>query len=169
MGMAEQEAIDATHPAYQGGKFLTFFLDDEEYGIEILKVREIVGMMGITPVPRTPGHLLGVVNLRGKVIPVTDLRLRFGMESAERTSQTCIIVVQAQEVETGVMVDRVSEVTYIPGDDIQDAPQFGSGVEADYLLGIGKSEGRVTLLLAIDQVLARDDDGAVQALMNAAA
>jgi purine-binding chemotaxis protein CheW len=138
----------------RGGKFLTFFLAGEEYGLEILKVQEIIGMMDITPVPRSPDYIRGVINLRGKVIPIVDLRLRFGMESAERTAETCIIVVEANRVQTGIVVDQVREVLSIPREEIEDAPAFGSEVETDYILGIGKAEGRVKLLLDIDKVLA---------------
>jgi len=140
--------------AGRGGKFLTFFLAGEEYGLEILKVQEIIGMMDITPVPRSPDHIRGVINLRGKVIPVVDLRLRFGMQAAEQTSETCIIVVQANRIQTGIVVDQVSEVLNIASEEIEDAPAFGAEVQTDYILGIGKSDGRVKLLLDIDRVLA---------------
>src|SRR5713226_7769151 len=136
-----------------GGKFLMFFLASEEYGIEILKVQEIIGMMNITRVPRTPHFIRGVINLRGKVIPVVDLRLKFGMESKEQTAETCIIVVQTAGIEMGIIVDKVSEVRAIAGRDIEDAPSFGAGVDTDYIFGIGKSDGRVKLLLDIDKVL----------------
>jgi len=145
--------------AGRGGKFLTFFLAGEEYGLEILKVQEIIGMMDITPVPRTPDHLRGVINLRGKVIPIVDLRLKFAMEAAERTSETCIIVVQANGKQTGIVVDQVSEVLNIAGEAIEDTPAFGADVRTDYILGIGKSEGHVKLLLDIDRVL---EDGAIE-------
>lgn len=136
-----------------GGKFLTFFLGREEYGIEILKVREIIGMMDITAVPRTPKAVLGVINLRGKVIPVIDLRLKFGMAPIEPTEHTCIIVVEANGLEMGTVVDRVSEVSNISGDQIDMTPSFGEDVSTDYILGIGKVEGRVKLLLEIDRAL----------------
>jgi len=140
-----------------GGKFLTFFLAGEEYGIEILKVQEIIGMMAVTRVPRTPHFIRGVINLRGKVVPVIDLRLKFGMESKEQTAETCTIVVRTAGVEMGIIVDRVSEVRAIAGEDIEDAPVFGANVDTDYIFGIGKSEGRVKLLLDIDKVLARHE------------
>lgn len=136
-----------------GGKYLTFFLAEEEYGIEILKVQEIIGMMNVTNVPRASTFIRGVINLRGKVIPIVDLRLKFGMESVNQTEEACIIVVQAQGVEMGLVVDRVSEVVDIVNDDIDDAPAFGSDVQTDYLLGIAKSEGRVKMLLDIDKFL----------------
>jgi purine-binding chemotaxis protein CheW len=137
----------------RGGKFLTFFLAGEEYGLEILKVQEIIGMMDITPVPRTPDSVRGVINLRGKVIPIVDLRLKFEMPAAERTAETCIIVVEANRLQTGIVVDQVSEVLDITGENIEDAPAFGTEVRTDYILGIGKSEGHVKLLLDIDRVL----------------
>lgn len=136
-----------------GGKFLSFFLGDEEYGLEILTVQEIIGMMDITPVPQTPDYIQGVINLRGKVIPIVDLRTKFMMPGADRTSETCIIVVQANHIQTGIVVDKVSEVLDIAGNAIEDAPAFGSDVRTDYILGIGKSEDRVKLLLDIDRVL----------------
>lgn len=148
------------------GKYLTFFLGKEEYGLEILKVREIIGMMEITPVPRTPDFIRGVINLRGKVIPVIELRLKFGMETVAQTNETCIIVVQAGGVEMGIVVDRVSEVIDIAAEEIQEAPSFGTAVDTDYILGIGKSAGRVKLLLDIDKVLSRDEMGEVQTLSN---
>ena len=137
----------------RGGKFLTFFLAGEEYGLEILKVQEIIGMMDITPVPRTPEHIRGVINLRGKVIPIVDLRLKFGMPGTERTAETCIIVVEANAVQTGIVVDQVSEVLDIEGPEIEDTPVFGADVQTDFILGIGKSGSRVKLLLDIDRVL----------------
>ncbi|RMH16622.1 MAG: chemotaxis protein CheW [Gemmatimonadetes bacterium] len=147
-------------PALQAGasaKFLTFFLDSEEYGIEILKVHEIIGLMPITRVPRTPEYVMGVVNLRGKVIPVVDLRLKFGMEAIEPTELTCIIVVQARGLVFGLVVDRVSEVVDLIQENIEDAPTFGSGIDTDYIMGMGKSEDRVTILLDIDRVLSQGD------------
>ena len=141
----------------EGGKFLTFFLAEEEYGLEILKVREIIGMMDITPVPRTPEFICGVINLRGKVIPIIDLRLKFAMDAVERTDETCMIVVQAAGLQMGIVVDKVSEVLDIAGEDIEDAPSFGTEVNTDYILGIGKSQGKVKLLLDIDKVLSDED------------
>jgi purine-binding chemotaxis protein CheW len=141
----------------KGGKFLTFFLAGEEYGLEILKVHEIIGLMPITPVPRTPTYVNGVINLRGKVIPIVDLRLKLEMDSTEQTDQTCIIVVQASGLDVGVIVDKVSEVLDIAGNEIDEAPSFGTNVNSDYILGIGKSEGRVKLLLDIDKVLSMNE------------
>jgi purine-binding chemotaxis protein CheW len=138
----------------RGGKYLTFHLAGEEYGIEILKVNEIIGMLPITRVPRMPEAVRGVVNLRGKVIPVIDLRRRFLMAATEDTSATCIIVVQVRGTQTGVVVDTVSDVVDIHSDDVLDTPSFGADVNTDYLLGIARSESRVRLLLDIERVLA---------------
>lgn len=137
----------------RAGKYLTFFLSGEEYGLEILKVSEIIGMQSITRVPRTPAFVRGVINLRGKVIPITDLRIKFGMD-ASTEQESCIIVVQLRDVQTGIVVDRVSEVIALAEADIADPPDFANGVQTDLLLGIGKAGGRVKLLLDIDKVLA---------------
>ncbi|MFH1716612.1 MAG: chemotaxis protein CheW [Planctomycetota bacterium] len=143
------------------GKYLTFALGPEEYGLEILKVREIIGYMDITAVPQTPHHVKGVINLRGQVIPVIDLRAKFGMETAEVTEQTCIIVVETSQANrkfsTGIVVDRVQEVLDISGEDIEEAPQFGSSVNTDFILGMGKIGESVKILLDIDRVLAGTD------------
>ena len=147
--------------ADSGGKFLTFFLAGEEYGLEILKVQEIIGIMDVTPVPRTPAFIRGVINLRGKVIPIVELRLKFSMESIEETEETCIIVVQTHGMQVGIIVDKVSEVLDISGVDIEDAPSFGTEVNTDYILGIGKTEGRIKLLLDIDRVLGGEDIAAL--------
>ena len=143
------------------GKYLTFALAHEEYGLEILKVREIIGYMDITAVPQTPSHVKGVINLRGQVIPVVDLRAKFGMETIEVTEETCIIVVEIcqgdRNFQTGIVVDHVQEVLDILGTDIEDAPQFGSNVDTDFILGMGKIGETVKILLDIDKVLAGDD------------
>lgn len=141
----------------KGGKFLTFFIGEEEYGLEILSVHEIIGIMDVTAVPRTPRHILGVINLRGKIIPILELRLKFGLPSIDRTEETCIIVVQCSGVQMGIVVDKVSEVLDIPGKDIEDAPSFGDSVNTDYILGIGKSDDNVKLLLDIDKVISSKD------------
>jgi len=152
----------------RAGKYLTFRLDNEEYGLEILKVREIIGLMEITSVPQTPEHIRGVLNLRGKVIPVIDLRLKFGMESTEDTDQTCIVVVEVdfgdRSVMTGVVVDAVSEVLDIDNEQIEDAPAFGGGVDTDFILGIGKIKNEVKILLDIDKVLDTGDVDVLSAM-----
>lgn len=143
----------------KGGKFLTFFLGEEEYGLEILKVQEIIGLMSITRVPRTPAFVRGVINLRGKVIPIVELRSKFRMETVEDTEQTCIIVVQTQGVQFGVVVDRVSEVVDLDSESIEDAPEFGAEIDTDYILGMGKTGSRVRILVDIDRVLSREELG----------
>ena len=139
-----------------GGKFLTFFLDDDEYGFEILKVQEIIGMMSVTPVPQTPPFVQGVINLRGKVIPIIDLRLKFAMPAVPQTEETCIIVVRAQGVAMGIVVDKVSEVLDIATEDI-DILSCGTAINTDYVLGIGKAARKVTVLLDIDKVLSTNE------------
>jgi purine-binding chemotaxis protein CheW len=141
----------------RGGKFLTFFLADEEYGIEILKVQEIIGLLPITHIPRSPVFIKGVVNLRGRIIPVVDLRLKLSMEEAGHTERTCIIVVKTSTLHIGVIVDKVCEVVNIAGDNIDDTPVLGQAVDNEYILGIGKVGERVKLLLDIDKVLSADD------------
>jgi len=146
------------------GKYLTFSLAGEEYGLEILKVREIIGIMDITSVPRTPEYVKGVINLRGKVIPVVDLRLKFEMEEAQQTEETCIIVVAVAGIEMGIVVDNVSEVLDIDAQDIEDAPSFGTNVHTEFILGMGKSDQRVTILLDISKVLTGSELSEVAAL-----
>ena len=147
----------------QEGKYLTFALGREEYGIGILKVKEIIGILPITPVPRTPGYMKGVINLRGKVIPVVDLRLKFGMEEVGHTERTCIIVVEISQpngaVLTGIMVDSVSEALNIKAGDLEDAPDFGAKLDTDYILGLAKMNGGVKILLHIDKVLENSEGG----------
>ncbi len=161
--MSEQESMDQAVKAVadREGKYLTFNMANEEYGIGILKIKEIIGMMSITPVPQTPEFVKGVINLRGKVIPVVDLRLRFGIEEIEYNERTCIIVVemsgQAGTVQIGIVVDAVSEVLNIKGDDIEDTPTFGAKLDTDYILGMAKMEGGVKILLDIDRVLNADE------------
>ncbi len=149
------------------GKYLTFTLDQEEYGIGITKVKEIIGMIAITPVPQTPHFVKGVINLRGKVIPVIDLRLKFGLEPMEYNERTCIIVVEisgaGKKIPMGIVVDSVSEVLNIKANDVEDTPNFGSRLETSYILGMAKTGDGVKILLDIDKVLTSDELSAVQA------
>ena len=154
--------------AAKSGKYLTFKLGVEEYGLEILKVQEIIKMMDITRVPRTPAFVRGVINLRGKVIPVVDLRLKFCMESRENSDKTCVIVVQVAQpgaasgsVTMGTLVDEVSEVLDITGDQIEPSPEFGTSVNTDFILGMGKVAKKVIMLLDIDKVLSSGELAAV--------
>jgi purine-binding chemotaxis protein CheW len=145
----------------KAGKYLTFNLGMEVYGIEILKVQEIMGMMTVTRVPKTPIFVRGVVNLRGKVIPVVELRLKFGMEGKDNTDRTCIIVVQVtlngSPVIMGLIVDEVSEVLNVLADQIEASPSFGAKVDTDFILGMGKVGQKVVMLLDVDKVLSVDE------------
>jgi purine-binding chemotaxis protein CheW len=145
----------------KAGKYLTFKLANEEYGLEILKVREIIGLIDITELPRTPDYVKGVINLRGKVIPVIDLRLRFGLKETEYTDKTCTIVVEIEEngidVQIGVIVDEVSEVLNVTTDDLQETPKFGVAVNTDFILGMAKGQHTVRTLLDIDKVLTSEE------------
>lgn len=144
----------------RAGKYLSFALGSEEYAIRVLKVREIVKLQHITSVPDTPAEVRGVINLRGKVIPVIDLRLKFGMRDAEYGQRTCIVVVEIaanQHGPMGVIVDEVSEVLNLAESDIQDTPDFGNGVETPFLLGLARVKESVKILLDIDQVLVSAD------------
>jgi purine-binding chemotaxis protein CheW len=143
--------------AQLAGKYLTFKLAEEEYGLEILKVQEIIQMQAVTKVPRTPDYMRGVINLRGKVIPVVDLRRKFGLDSVKDTEKTCIIVVQITHkdgtVVMGIIIDEVKEVLDIKAENIEDTPSFGATVNTEFILGIGKIGTSVKMLLSIDKVL----------------
>ena len=145
----------------KAGKYLTFALGKEEYGLEILKVREIIGYVDITAVPQTPHYVKGVINLRGQVIPVIELRAKFGLPSTEVTDQTCVIVVEVasgnRTYSKGLIVDNVEEVLDIAGENIEETPQFGSNIDTEFILGMGKVGDAVKILLDIDKVLANDD------------
>lgn len=137
-------------------KLLTFSLGAEGYGVSILKVKEIIGMMDITPIPRTPEFIKGVINLRGKIIPVMDLRIKFGMDAQEYNERTCIIVAEVlmngvQKL-LGVVVDMVSEVVTISDEQIEPPPEYGTNLEHSSILGIGKIKDRVVIILDIDEV-----------------
>jgi purine-binding chemotaxis protein CheW len=152
------------------GKYMTFKLANEEYGLEILKVRELIGLMEITRVPGSPDFVCGVINLRGKVIPVVDLRLKFGMTATQATDQTVIIVVQLAfrngSITMGVLVDEVLEVLNINAGQIEPPPSFGStSLDAEFILGVGKAEKRVIFLLDIDRLLTSQEQSE---LMSAA-
>lgn len=153
-GKPEAPTTDLTSDL--GGKYLTFLLDREEHGVEILKVREIIGIMDITKVPQTPDFVQGVINLRGKVIPVIDLRTKFGLPRAEYNDQTCIIVVDIG-VMMGIIVDTVQEVHDIPASSIEPPPRMGSEVDTSFILGMGKVKDDVKILLDIDKVLSSEE------------
>jgi len=169
----EAVAIETTQPieapdpflSENEGKYLTFQLAEEGYGIGILKVREIIGMLPVTPVPQTPHFLKGVINLRGQVIPVVDLRLKFGLLEEEYTERTSIIVVEVKGVSNsipiGIVVDTVSEVINISAASIEPTPTFGASIKTSYILGMAKTDSGVKILLNIDQVLSTEELGAV--------
>ena len=163
--MNNQAAENSADMSELSGKYLTFHLGDEGYGLEILKVQEIIGMLEITKIPQTPNYVKGVINLRGKVIPVIDLRLKFGMPEQELTRKTCIIVVQVQKSDTaliiGIVVDEVSEVLNISGEQIEAAPSLGMQVNTHFILGMAKTESAVKILLDIDKVLSAEEMNAL--------
>ncbi len=138
-------------------KYLTFDLNDDEYGLEILQVREIIGLMGITALPEVPAYVKGVINLRGKIIPIIDLRLKFGMPSAAFTNETCIIVLCLRNAPIGILVDKVREVLDIKEENIESVPSFGTSVHAEYIRGIGKAGENIKILLDIDKVLTQEE------------
>lgn len=154
----------------RAGKYLIFRLGLEEFGVRVMKVREIMGIQDVTPVPHTPVFVKGVINLRGKVIPVIDLRLKFGLPPEEYTARTCIIVVRTQmgddELMMGIVVDEVAEVLNLMSTDIEDTPDFGPGVVTPYLLGMAKVKDKVKILLDIDQVLNSNELQGLSSLMG---
>lgn len=154
---APQTSSHAPQPDKRSGKYLTFMLGKEEFGVGVLKVREIMGIRDITAMPQTPPYMKGVIDLRGKVTPVIDLRLKFGLAGVDYTERTCIIVVQVKSetasLVIGMVVDEVSEVIAVAAGDIEDTPDFGVRVATDYILGMAKARGKVKILLDIDAVL----------------
>lgn len=149
--LAEKKIVD------QEGKFLTFALGNEVYGIEILRVREIIGLMDITSVPQTPEYMKGVINLRGKVIPVIDLRLKFSMQEEEHTQETCVVVVEVNNSSIGLIVDSVSEVLQIKSTEIEDTPGFGQGIDTNFIMGLGKVKEKIIIILDIEEVLSSEE------------
>lgn len=153
LSMTAAQPNHATEQDRRAGKYLAFHLAAEEFGIPVLSVREIMGLQDITAVPQTPSHVRGVINLRGKVIPVLDLRLKFGLPPVEYSQRTSIIVVKVGDAMMGVIVDGVSEVLNLTAADIEDTPDFGRGIEIPYILGMAKTKDRVRMLLDIEHIL----------------
>lgn len=156
-GTIENKGAAGSAAVFAAGKFLSFYLSKEEYGIAILKVREIIGMVDVTPLPRTPDFVRGVINLRGKIIPVIDLRLKFGMPPADYTNETCIVVVDVgregeSAVQVGCIVDTVSEVLTVDREQFEEAPRCANA-SGEYIAGLGKLKDRVLILLDIDKVI----------------
>jgi len=161
VGTDDTVAMASTVAERLAGKYLTFKLADEEYGLEILKVQEIIQMQAVTKVPRTPDYVRGVINLRGKVIPVIELRKKFDFQSVEDTEKTCIIVVQIHSVTStivmGIIIDEVKEVLDIKAENIEETPAFGATIETDFILGMGKIGNSVKILLDIDKILSAEE------------
>jgi len=147
--------------ATDGSQYLTFTLGAEEYGVEILKVQEIKGYSAITPIPNTPSYVKGVMNLRGSIIPIVDLRAKLSMAEAAYNQFTVISVVRVGAKTVGVVVDAVSDVLNIPLKDIQPTPDFGSQVDARFISGLAKAGDRLVVLLEIEKVLAGDGSAAM--------
>lgn len=155
-------SIDLSSTEANENKFLSFKIGREEFGVEILRVREIIGVIDVTPLPQTPDYVKGVINLRGKIIPVIELRTKFGLEPKEYTEETCIIVVEVSDggeehFHMGVIVDSVNEVLDIPRDHIEPAPRFGNSLNTSYIFGMGKVKKQVLILLDIDRVMTFSD------------
>ena len=158
MAITKCEAVThETATVARGGKYLIFILAGETYGVEILKVREIIGQTEITAVPQTPDYVMGVMNLRGQIISVIDLKKKFGIESKTNAEQNCIIIVEIEKEyrkrNMGIIVDSVEEVLNIKAENIEDVPEFGSAVNTDFIIGIGKVGKSVRILLDIDKIL----------------
>lgn len=161
-----EESAQISELAHLAGKYLTFMLDKEEYGLEIIKVQEIIGLMPITKVPRVPEYMRGVINLRGRIIPTIDLRLKFGLEAVEDTDRTCIIVVEVMtakgNINVGIVVDQVAEVLDVAANEIDHAPEFGTSLNTEFILAVGIVKGSVKILLDIDKVLTEEEVQVVQ-------
>jgi len=162
-----------SHLAGLAGKYLTFRLASEEYGLEIMKVQEIIGMMPVTQVPRVPEYVRGVINLRGRIIPTIDLRAKFGLERIADTDKTCIIVVEIMsakgKVSVGIIVDEVAEVLDVAANEVDRAPEFGTSLSMDFILGVGIVKGGVKILLDIDKVLTFEEAKVMQGITQPAA
>lgn len=162
--MVHLEPLITTGPARRhdaNDKYLAFHLGAEEYGIRVMKVREIIGIQEITAVPNTPKYVRGVINLRGKVIPVVDLRIKLGLTELADTPRTCIVVAElaaaAGPVLSGIVVDGVSEVLTVSIADVEPAPDFGGGTSVSHIVGIAKVKGKVKILLDLDKILTTDE------------
>lgn len=151
------ELLDNEQEDTMEGKFLVFHLGDEEYGIPIRNVTEIIGIQTVTDLPETPPYVKGVINLRGKVIPVIDVRIRFSMPEKEYDDRTCIVVVNIKDVSVGLIVDSVSEVMDIPADHIEPTPRISQGASTRYIMGLGKVNDDVKILLDTQRLLFEDE------------
>ena len=171
-GSASEAKASMTQTQVRPGRFLTFTLASESYGLEILKVQEIIGILNVTRVPRTPAYIRGVINLRGKVIPVIDLRPKLGFEAKADSERTCIIVLQIRngdrDVTMGVIVDAVSEVLNVSAEQIEPTPEFGAAISHEFILGLAKLGKHVVILLDADRILSTDGMGEAKASAVAA-
>jgi len=164
----EKPGIAHGSQAFAAGKFLSFYLSKEEYGIAILKVREIIGMVDVTPLPRTPEFVKGVINLRGKIIPVVDLRKRFGLEAKDATPENRIVVVEVSGRVIGFMVDKVNEVLRVPGSIVEPPPPMVCGIDSEYVQSVGKLEDRLLILLDLGRLFSSAEIGGLDNLTAAA-
>jgi purine-binding chemotaxis protein CheW len=158
-----EEQMEFAEEDTMRGLFITFAVDGETYGIDIRYVTEIVGLQPISPLPEAPGHIKGIINLRGSIIPVVDLRLKFKKEPAEYTDRTCILVIETKDILAGLIVDEVSEVAALNDNDISPPPSFGAGTECRYLSGIGKAGREVNLLLDCEALFSGEGEALARA------
>jgi len=162
MSASISSSVSKVSRSINKNKYITFFLDREEYGVDIHQIKEIIGIMDITPIPNTPAHIKGVLNLRGKIIPVIDLRLKFGMDFMEYQNRTSIIIIEVnfgdgKNPMMGIIVDTVSEVLQIDKDEIEETPYFGTNIDTDFILGMAKVDGKVKILLDVNKVLTTEE------------
>ena len=159
--VSEDTLGDVQFAAQLSGKYLTFDLIEEEFALALLRVKEIIGMMEITPVPRTPGFILGVINLRGKVIPVVDLRTKFGLDYREPDDRTCVVVGEVikgdETIQIGIVVDHVNEVVDVKPEDVAPTPSFGVALQTEFILGLAKLGDKLKIILDIDKVLTAEE------------
>jgi purine-binding chemotaxis protein CheW len=166
----KKECIDQKIGVYLAGKYLTFALDKEEYAIEILKVNQIIRLQQITAIPRTPSFVRGVINLRGMIIPIIDLRKKFQMNEHADTERSCIVVIQLEQdgkkINMGIIIDEVREVLEIPADDIEKTPEFGAGIDTQFIMGMAKTGNNVKMMLDISKVLTTSEIKGLSNLSN---
>lgn len=138
-------------------RYLTFFLGEEEYGIAIDQIKEIIAMMNVTSVPKTPPYMKGVINLRGSIIPVVDMRLRLGMEERETDMNTAIVIIEISDISIGFIVDRVEEVASIDASNLSEPPNFGEHIEIDFISAMAQIEESVVMILDVLKLFAADE------------
>lgn len=169
MSTAENLDVDILGSGGDGEQFLTFILADEEYGVDILRVQEIRGWDTVTQIPNTPDYMKGVINLRGTIVPIVDLRARFNLETVEYSAITVVIVLKVvsndKERVVGIVVDAVSDTYSIPQGEIKDAPEFGGAVSIDYVKGLATVDEKMLILLDIDHLL---DSGELESISRQA-